>query len=101
MDDEPLSEWAARRDARIGELRAVPLGPSGGGAHRSPEAPRAIERWNGYAWESYALASDLAEARRILFPGAQTPPSTGSTSRALAPGSGRHRKPQAPRSGPR
>ncbi|MGO4630390.1 DUF6087 family protein [Streptomyces sp. 2RAF24] len=26
MDDEPLSQWAERRDARIGQLRAVPLG---------------------------------------------------------------------------
>ncbi|WP_424858345.1 DUF6087 family protein [Streptomyces sp. SAI-170] len=25
MDDEPLSQWAERRDARIGQLRAVPL----------------------------------------------------------------------------
>ncbi|MGF1340884.1 DUF6087 family protein [Streptomyces flavovirens] len=25
MDDEPLSQWAERRDARIGRLRAVPL----------------------------------------------------------------------------
>ncbi|MER5434936.1 DUF6087 family protein [Streptomyces sp. NPDC002588] len=25
MDDEPLEDWAERRDAKIGRLRAVPV----------------------------------------------------------------------------
>ncbi|MGQ4376419.1 DUF6087 family protein [Streptomyces sp. SAS_267] len=27
MDDEALSDWAERRDAKIGRLRAVPISP--------------------------------------------------------------------------
>ncbi|MER6910249.1 DUF6087 family protein [Streptomyces sp. NPDC000594] len=77
MDDEPLSMWAERRDARIGRLRAVPFldGPGPRGAHLRPEAPRAIERWNGHLWEPYTLVSSLAEAQRLLYPGGspQTP----------------------------
>ncbi|WP_236245252.1 DUF6087 family protein [Streptomyces sp. CC210A] len=97
MDDEPLSEWAERRDAKIGRLRAVPI-VSGDGpraSHLHPDAPRAIERWNGHAWEPYAFAADLAAAKRILYPGASTPPTPapGPARLPLAPGTGRHRKP--------
>ncbi|WP_236240305.1 DUF6087 family protein [Streptomyces sp. CC228A] len=97
MDDEPLSEWAERRDAKIGRLRAVPI-VSGDGpraSHLNPDAPRAIERWNGHVWEPYALAADLADAKRILYPEAHTPPTPapGPARLPLAPGTGRHRKP--------
>ncbi|GLF92771.1 DUF6087 family protein [Streptomyces yaizuensis] len=70
MDDEPLSVWAERRDAKIGRLRAVPVveGPGPRGAHLRPEAPRVIERWNGHIWEPYALVPSLAEAQRLLYP---------------------------------
>ncbi|MET8544642.1 DUF6087 family protein [Kitasatospora sp. NPDC004799] len=102
MDDEPLSEWAERRDAKIGELRAVPITPEHGprGAHLNPDAPRAIERWNGHLWEFHAVASNRAEAQRLLFPGGQEPPVTGPAPKLLGPGTGRHRKPQKPRPGP-
>ncbi|WP_406482705.1 DUF6087 family protein [Streptomyces sp. NBC_01615] len=70
MDDGPLSEWAERRDAKVGRLRAVPIvsgeGPSG--SHLNPDAPRAIERWNGHAWEPHTFAQNLAEAKRIPVP---------------------------------
>lgn len=70
MDDESLSQWAERRDARIGQLRAVPLvsGNIPRGAHLNPDAPRVIQRWNGHMWEPHGFAADLAEARRVLFP---------------------------------
>jgi hypothetical protein len=70
MDDEPLADWAERRDARIGRLRPVPIisGDRPRGSHLHPEAPRGIERWNGYVWEPYALAANLAEAQRVLYP---------------------------------
>ncbi|MEU3373291.1 DUF6087 family protein [Streptomyces sp. NPDC006660] len=97
MDEEPLSEWAERRDAKIGRLRAVPIvsGDSPKGSHVSPDAPRAIERWNGHAWEPYGFAASLAETKRILFPEAHTPAagSAGLAGQPLAPGRGRHRKP--------
>jgi hypothetical protein len=103
MDEEPLSEWAERRDAKIGRLRAVPLTPGGapGGAHVHPHAPRAIQRWNGHTWEPYALAADLAEAKRLLHPAsADTPaPARPPAPNPLATGTGRHRKPPPPKPG--
>ncbi|MFF5568979.1 DUF6087 family protein [Streptomyces sp. NPDC012623] len=103
MDDEPLSEWADRRDAKIGRLRAVPLVPGDGpqAGHVNPEAPRLIQRWNGHAWEAHGFAANLAEAKRIQYPDSkiETPAQEpGPAPRPLGPGTGRHRKPQA--SGP-
>jgi hypothetical protein len=98
MDDEPLSQWAERRDLRIGRLRAVPLVPGAGrqGSHLHPDAPRAIQRWNGHMWEPHGFAVNLAEAQRVLFPDAQEASAPGPAPRP-GPGTGRHRKPQAPR----
>ncbi|AYG81931.1 hypothetical protein DWB77_04098 [Streptomyces hundungensis] len=97
MVEEPLSEWAERRDSKIGRLRAVPIvsGNSPKGSHVSPDAPRAIERWNGHAWEPYGFATSLAETKRILFPEANklAAGSPGLAGQPLAPGRGRHRKP--------
>jgi hypothetical protein len=100
MDDEPLAEWAKRRDSRIGRLRARPIthgGPKG--AHIAPAAPRLVERWNGHAWEFFAVAEDLAAARRILYPKtAEAGPTTRQApSKPLGSGTGTHRKPPAPR----
>ncbi|MFE1770579.1 DUF6087 family protein [Streptomyces sp. NPDC059008] len=98
MDEEPLSEWAERRDAKVGRLRAIPLvtGEGPKGSHLNPDAPRAIQRWNGYSWEPHGFASNLAEAKRILYPEVIEPPAAGPAPQ-LGAGTGRHRKPQAPR----
>ena len=100
MDDESLSEWAERRDAKIGRLRAVPLlsGDGPQGFHLNPDAPRVIQRWNGYAWEPHGFAANLAEAKRILYPQADEPPASmpAPACKPLGAGTGRHRKPQAP-----
>ncbi|AYN41620.1 hypothetical protein D9753_25155 [Streptomyces dangxiongensis] len=98
MDDEPLSQWAERRDARIGQLRAVPLlsGDGPRGSHLNPGAPRAIQRWNGHMWEPHGFAANLAEARRLLFPRTEAAPAPEAAPR-LGPGTGRRRRPQAPR----
>jgi hypothetical protein len=98
MDDEPLSEWVKRHDMKMGQLRAAPLVPGKGlqGAHLNPDAPRVIERWNGHIWEFYGFAVNLAEAQRILYPDNKVAPASGSAPK-LGPGTGRHRKPQAPR----
>ncbi|MEU8591253.1 DUF6087 family protein [Streptomyces sp. NPDC048664] len=96
MDDESLSQWAERRDARIGQLRAVPLvnGEGPHGSHLHPDAPRAIQRWNGRLWEPHGLAANLAEARRTLFPASEiAPPPKPKPTPNLAAGTGRHRKP--------
>ncbi|MDX3114953.1 MULTISPECIES: DUF6087 family protein [Streptomyces] len=101
MDDEPLKDWAERRDAKIGRLRAVPVVPGGGprASHLNPDAPRAIERWNGHLWEPYGFASSLAEANAILYPESNEPsPLQGPVPKPLGSGTGKHRKPQASRS---
>ncbi|MEV7289518.1 DUF6087 family protein [Streptomyces sp. NPDC093252] len=101
MDDEPLSEWARRRDARVGRLRATPLVPGDGpqGAHLHPGAPRLIQRWNGHSWEPHAFAADLAEARKLLHPPEARPPAPAQPQPQAPPppmrdGRGRHRKPR-------
>jgi hypothetical protein len=43
MDDEPLSEWAEHRDAKIGRLRVVPL-TSDERAERLASEPRRAPR---------------------------------------------------------
>ncbi|BAU82823.1 hypothetical protein SLA_1885 [Streptomyces laurentii] len=98
MDDEPLSQWAERRDARIGQLRAVPLVTGDGprASHLNPDAPRAIQRWNGHLWEPHGFAANLVEARRVLFPHTEAA-ATAEASPKLGPGTGRHRKPPTPR----
>ncbi|MGW0945053.1 DUF6087 family protein [Streptomyces sp. NPDC002623] len=99
MDDEPLEDWAERRDAKVGRLRAVPVVSGDGprGSHLNPDAPRAIERWNGHTWEPYGFAADLAEAKAVLYPQAIEPPTPGPLPKPLGSGTGKHRKPQAPR----
>ena len=102
MDDESLSQWAERRDARIGRLRAVPLlsGDGPQGFHLNPDAPRIIQRWNGYTWEPHGFAANLAETKRILYPQAGEPPASAPAPaparKPLGAGTGRHRKSQAP-----
>ena len=97
MDDEPLSEWAERRDAKIGRLRAVPLVSGNGpkGSHLHPDAPRVIQRWNGHAWEPHGFAANLPEAQRILHPPAeQTSSAPAPLPQPLSAGRGRHRRPR-------
>ncbi|MEV6834637.1 DUF6087 family protein [Streptomyces sp. NPDC051133] len=99
MDDEPLKDWAERRDAKIGRLRAVPVASGDGprASHLNPDAPRAIERWNGHVWEPYGFAATLAEAKAILYPETDEPSPPGPVPKPLGSGTGKHRKPQAPR----
>ncbi|WP_433340805.1 DUF6087 family protein [Streptomyces sp. CA-253872] len=68
-EEAPLAEWAARRDARVGLLRVV-VSDKAGGACAAGE-PRAVRRWNGYAWEPYAVTRDLVEALRPVRPEGQ------------------------------
>ncbi|MGA5060630.1 DUF6087 family protein [Streptomyces pseudogriseolus] len=97
MDDEPLPRWAERRDARVGQLRAVPLVTGDGprASHLNPDAPRAIQRWNGHLWEPHGFAENLAEARRVLFPETEAAALTPETTPRLGPGTGRHRRPSS------
>ncbi|MFD5017239.1 DUF6087 family protein [Streptomyces chartreusis] len=95
MDDEPLSDWAERRDAKIGRLRAIPLVSGDGpkGSHLNPDAPRVIQRWNGCAWEPHGYAANLAEAQQLLHPRDEEPPTVPVLQpQPLQAGRGRHRK---------
>lgn len=59
--DEPLENWAARRDARrprVGEQRPAPLAGELRGAHVAPDAPRGVEVWDGQAWVPSGAAVD-------------------------------------------
>ncbi|MEU2304248.1 DUF6087 family protein [Streptomyces misionensis] len=66
MDDEPLEEWARRREQRRpapGERRATPLGDRPEqGAHVDPDTPRGIQEWDGHAWAPAGVAEDQAAA---------------------------------------
>lgn len=99
MDDEPLKDWAERRDAKIGRLRAVPVVPGDGprASHLNPDAPRAVERWNGHTWELYGFAASLAEAQAILYPEANEGSPPGPVRKPITSSTGKHRKPQTPR----
>ncbi|MEO3754090.1 DUF6087 family protein [Streptomyces sp. B6B3] len=93
MDEESLSDWAARRERRRADrYRVDTLSPGPRqGDHVNPEAPRLISRWNGYEWEAVAFAANLAEAKRF------THPETAGTDPVRPPGTGhgpgRHRRP--------
>ncbi|WP_374777130.1 DUF6087 family protein [Streptomyces sp. NBC_01310] len=98
-EEEPLEAWAKRyldrRAARIGELRAVPIGGNNGrGAHIDPRAPRVMMRWDGYQWVAESVAADYAAAQRILhgIGTAQAEPPTGLPGQALPKPTGRHRR---------
>jgi hypothetical protein len=105
MDDEPLSKWAARRDERrAGRIRVEVLAPGGPhAAHVRPESPRLVSRWNGYEWEAVTVASDLADAQRVMYPhvkpvatsdaaGRERPVGPPPDDWPLAPGRGRRRE---------
>ena len=66
MDEEPLAEWAARRDARRpapGARKAVPLGDGPGrGGHVDPDAARGMLEWDGHQWAPSGVADDRAAA---------------------------------------
>ncbi|MGW1464199.1 DUF6087 family protein [Streptomyces sp. NPDC002308] len=68
MDDEPLEEWADRRERRrpeVGERRTVPLGNDvGRGAHVDPDAPRAVQVWDGHQWVPEGVAEDYSATGR-------------------------------------
>ncbi|WP_435244288.1 DUF6087 family protein [Streptomyces sioyaensis] len=99
MDEEPLEEWARRREERRahskGKLRAVPLTKgSHRGAHIEPDAPRLIEEWDGTQWVAVGLVDDLAAAKALLYPPQPVEEKPVEWDRpALGKGRGRHRKP--------
>ncbi|WP_331718733.1 DUF6087 family protein [Streptomyces sp. NBC_00212] len=98
-DDEPLEQWAARRERRlrpVGERRAVALGAGPQqAAHIDPAAPRLIAEWDGYQWQPVTTVDNYAAAQRLLHgitdEAAQINP-IASGWRPMAKGTGRHRK---------
>ncbi|MFJ9682166.1 DUF6087 family protein [Streptomyces sp. NPDC101194] len=66
MSDEPLDEWAERRDAHRpepGARRAVPLGDGPArGDHVDLDTARGILEWDGHQWVPSGAADDHAAA---------------------------------------
>ncbi|MFQ6142398.1 DUF6087 family protein [Streptomyces seoulensis] len=66
MNDDPLEDWADRRNKRRptpGERRATPLGDHPErAAHVEPGVPRGIQEWDGHEWTPSGVAEDLATA---------------------------------------
>ncbi|MEV0437706.1 DUF6087 family protein [Streptomyces spectabilis] len=100
MHEEPLEDWARRREERRaalkGKLRAVPLteGPNRG-QHVEPDAPRVIQQWNGTEWETVGVVDGLDAANALLYPPQRVEEKTAEWDRppGLGKGRGRHRKP--------
>ncbi|MFJ9753097.1 DUF6087 family protein [Streptomyces chartreusis] len=102
-EEEPLHEWAARRDRRraaeremTGTRRAVPLTDGARASHVAPDAPRALLEWDGHAWVTVGVAPNADAAREFLGHRPAPEPDSGPDDRpshpGLGPGPGRHRK---------
>ncbi|MET8747214.1 DUF6087 family protein [Streptomyces sp. NPDC004728] len=72
MADEPLDEWAERRDAHRpapGARRAVPFGDgSVRSGHADLGAPRGMLEWDGHRWAPSGVADDHAAAVEEIGP---------------------------------
>ncbi|WP_237502613.1 DUF6087 family protein [Streptomyces sp. SID8374] len=96
MDDEPLSDWAERRSAKIGRLRAVPLvsGEGPKASHLNPDAPRPSSAGTDTPG-SRTGPRRLAETQRLPHPHVEEPPPvTAPRAQPMRAGRGRHRKPR-------
>lgn len=103
QDDEPLEQWAAKREKRlrpVGQLKAVIIGHESAAAHLHPQLPRMLFSWDGYQWVSEGIAEDYAAARRFLnniegdgvIREMKPRPETTGLRNPLAVGKGRHRR---------
>ncbi len=101
--DEPLEEWAARRERRraaereiTGTRRVIPLAEGARGAHIAPDAARLLLEWDGTTWATVGVAQNADEARTFLGHIPQAAPACDTEVRpphpGLGPGHGRHRK---------
>ncbi|WP_432177100.1 DUF6087 family protein [Streptomyces sp. Tue6028] len=100
-DDEPLHQWAARRDRRraaereiTGTRRVLPLTNGARASHIAPHAPRLLQEWDGTRWVAVGVAQNADDARTFLGHIPQPAPECDAEARpALGPSHGRHRKP--------
>ncbi|MFF3380825.1 DUF6087 family protein [Streptomyces sp. NPDC002680] len=101
--NEPLEEWAARRDRRraaereiTGARRVIPLAEGARAAHVTPDAPRLLLEWDGAAWTTVGVAQNSDDAREFLGHYPQPAPACDAEARpshpGLGPGRGRHRR---------
>lgn len=92
QDDEPLEQWAAKREKRlrpVGEKKIQALA-GGHAVHVNPDELRLILSWDGVQWVPETIAENHAEACRLVYPplvieAVQLPERRKAT--------GRHRKP--------
>ncbi|MFJ2810892.1 DUF6087 family protein [Kitasatospora sp. NPDC087271] len=95
-EDEPLGQWAARRDARrrpVGELKAATIGHETAPAHLYQDAPRLISCWDGYQWVPETIAPNYAAAQRFLHGIGGDGVILMSSARPPKKSAGKHRKP--------
>jgi hypothetical protein len=97
----PLERWLELRDLRgpkTGERRMVRTDGRRCASHLDPKAPRIVVEFDGFAWQSIAVAEDYAAAQRMLHhiegDGVMRLSSRGRvvSGAALAAGTGRHRR---------
>lgn len=103
-EDEPLAEWAARRERRRAEQREITgtrrvmlLTDGARASHVAPDAPRLLLEWDGTAWVTRGVAPNANAAREFLghvpVPVPEIGPEAQPAPPGLGPGRGRHRKP--------
>ncbi|MFI9275143.1 DUF6087 family protein [Kitasatospora sp. NPDC052896] len=88
--DEPLEQWAARRQQSLRPIGTKKIEPVLGGAtHVNPREPRLILEWNGFQWVPVTVAENHAAACRLVYP----PPKIDTAQPERKTRVGRHRKP--------
>ncbi|WP_406200798.1 DUF6087 family protein [Kitasatospora sp. NBC_01560] len=98
-EDEPLSDWYARRAGRrraTGTRDAITLAPGPRrGAHVFRDAPRLVVEWDGFAWQPVGVAENYAQAHLLIARAgtAAALPQSDAPVPLLRKGTGRHRKP--------
>jgi hypothetical protein len=95
-EDEPLEQWAARREDRlrpVGQRKTVIIGHENAAAHLHPALPRLVLAWDGYQWMPETIAENYAAAQRLLHGTDGDGVIRGTVTQPRKKPAGKHRKP--------